>query len=124
MQEEVLIKIVEDNETPKLTRWMMLSIFAIMNLLSGLSWIVFAPLFQLLQKLYGVDLITINYLTFSYMLWYIPMNFPSTYVLDKYGLRTGVIVGFTLQVCGFWLRCLINRSFWFVLAGQTLSAIG
>jgi fucose permease len=102
----------------------MLAIFAVMNLLSGLSWIVFAPMFELLQQLYGADLLTINYLTFSYCLWFIPMNFPSTYVLDKYGLKVGVMLGFAIQVCGFWVRCFVNKSFWFVLVGQTISAIG
>jgi len=57
------------------------------------------------------------------MVIFVPMNFPSTFVLDRYGLRVGVIVGMILLVIGLWIRVLINYSFWYVIAGQTVLAI-
>ena len=74
--------------------------------------------------MYGVSLITVNYLSFSYMFWFIPINFPSTYVLDTYGLRIGIILGYSIFGVGVCLSCLVNTSFWYVILGQTLSGIG
>lgn len=88
-----------------------------------MTWICFAPIFDLMMELYGVSLLTINYLSMSFMIIYVPMNFPSTYVLDKYGMRTGVLIGMTGLTAANGLRCLINESFIFVVLGSTLAAI-
>ena len=58
------------------------------------------------------------------MLLYIFFNFPSVYIVDKYGLRTATIFGIGLTCLGYWLRCLINVNFYTCLFGQTLMAIG
>lgn len=108
----------------KAAGWYMLLVFSLCTMMSGLSWICFAPIFDLLQEVYGLKLLTINYMSMSYCLLFLPMNFPSTYVLDKYGLRVGVVVGFFIQALGMWCRCLVNKFFWFVVMGQTLTAIG
>ena len=50
--------------------------------------------------------------------YFIPMNFPATYVLDHYGLRVGILVGVSLEVTGYILKCFINQSFWFVIVGS------
>jgi fucose permease len=51
------------------------------------------------------------------MIMFVPMNFPSVFALDKYGLRIGVCLGIVLTTVGLWLRCLINKSFWMVIVG-------
>lgn len=58
------------------------------------------------------------------MLFYLPMNFPCVYVVEKYGLRWGVIGGIVSTAVGLWIRCLINYSFIFALIGQTVIALG
>jgi hypothetical protein len=57
------------------------------------------------------------------MIMFAPLNFPSVFALDKYGLRTGVCLGIILTTFGLWLRCLINQGFWIVMVGQTVCAI-
>jgi fucose permease len=64
-----------------------------------------------------VSLFTVNYLSLIYMFLFIPMNFPSTIILDKFGLRVGVLLGLAITVVGLWLRCAINTSFYYVVAG-------
>ena len=76
-----------------------------------------------MMDLYGVSLLTINYLSMSFMIIYVPMNFPSTYVLDKYGMRTGVLIGMVGLTMANGLRCLINQSFLYVILGSTLAAV-
>ena len=55
---------------------------------------------------------------------FIIFNFPANYVLDKGGLKVGVLLGILLTVTGMWMKCLINHNFYFVLAGQVIAAIG
>ena len=102
----------------------MLSLFSISTLLSGMSWICFAPIADLVSVVYDQNLMTINYLSMSFMLFYLLMNFPASYILDRYGLRAGLILGFFIQTVGISMRCLINSSFSWVVLGQTLIALG
>jgi len=106
-----------------LKRWYMLGIFAFCNITIGCAFICFSPLFSLVIDIYGVSLFTVNWMTISYCIIYLPMNFPSTYILDKYGLRVGLTIGMLGTTVGLWIRCLINHSFWFAVAGQTLMAV-
>jgi len=63
-------------------------------------------------------------MSMSLMLFFVPMCLPSTYVLDKYGLRVGMLIGFFLQALGIIIKCFLNYSFWFALIGQTMVALG
>ena len=56
-------------------------------------------------------------MSYSFMVFFLPMNFPCVYVIEKYGLRAGVIWGIVSTCVGLWIRCLINKSFWFALTG-------
>ena len=52
------------------------------------------------------------------------MNFPCVYVVEKYGLRWGVISGIVITTIGLWIRVFINESFYAALTGQIVMAIG
>ena len=54
-----------------------------------------------------MKLMTVNYLSMSFMMFFLPMNFPSVIALDKYGLRVGVLIGIVGTTAGLWIRCLI-----------------
>lgn len=58
------------------------------------------------------------------MLMYVPMNQPAVLVLDRAGLRQGMIIGMIMTTIGLWLKSLINFSFTYVVVGQTIIAMG
>lgn len=64
-----------------------------------------------------MGLISVQYMTLSYLLLFGVSNFPSVLVLDKYGLKIGMICGIGLTAFGLWIRCLLNVSFAFALVG-------
>lgn len=66
----------------------------------------------------------IDYLNVIYLLMYIPMSFISMYTIEKYGMRTAMLVGVTLQLIGFILRCFVNYNFIYLSVGQTFVAAG
>ena len=59
----------------------------------------------------------INYLSLIFMGAYLPVNFPSVAVIDKRGLRLGLIIGMVLTTVGLGIRCFINQGFYFALIG-------
>ena len=54
----------------------------------------------------------------------IPISFPANYIVDKYGIRTAMIIASIFCITGCWVRCLINTGgFWFAILGQLLVGI-
>jgi len=60
-----------------------------------------------------------------YMLAYIPLIFPATWFLDRYGLRVTAIVGSLLNAVGAWIKCAaIDPSrFAVLMTAQTVCAV-
>jgi MFS family permease len=113
-----------DTKKDKFASFSQLTLFSLCTLLSGLSWICFAPIADVVAAVYDQSLLTINYLSMSFMIFYLLMNFPASYILDRYGLRFGLIIGFFIQAVGICFRCFINQEFKWVIFGQTLIALG
>lgn len=54
------------------------------------------------------------------MLLHFPLSFPANYIVDKFGIKAGVIIAGFLLLAGSWVRCLINmggNSFWISIVG-------
>ena len=51
------------------------------------------------------------------------MTFPANSILDKFGIRRGVVYGVFLATLGVWLRVLINWHFYFVFLGMAIAGI-
>jgi len=82
------------------------------------------PIAGAIQNGYSVGSSIISTIGVIFMVAFVIFNFPANYILDKYGLRFGVILGCTLTLSGMWTKCLINSWFDWILVGQTLAAIG
>jgi hypothetical protein len=85
-----------------------------------IGWISFAPIVDKIIFAYeseGVTASQINYLSWSYMVAYIPVHFGSVWIIDHKGLRFSIIMGVSVQLLGFWLKLFVNKSFIFCLLG-------
>jgi len=60
-----------------------------------------------------------------YMLAYIPLILPATWLLDRHGLRVVTILATLLNALGAWVKCVaVNPgSFFILMAGQTICAV-
>ena len=54
------------------------------------GWISFAPKADITAEYYKTSFANVNWLSLIYMVTTIPIGFLSTWVLDTFGLRTGV----------------------------------
>jgi fucose permease len=73
---------------------------------------------------YEISPTAVNTISLVYMGVYLIINFPSNYIIDKYGCRVGVTLGTLLTFVGMWIKCFVNSSFSICVLGQMIAAIG
>ena len=73
------------------------------------GWICFAAVFDKILFAYpSTSSFDINYLSWIFMIMYLPMNPPAMSYIESKGLRKSLLLGVSIQVLGFWTRTLVN----------------
>ena len=116
-----------------LRRWFMVLLFATYSLSNAYQWIHLNIIANVVQRYYNASLpgsdfqqqVAINWLSMIYMLAYIPLIFPTTWLLDKKGLRIVSILATLLNCLGAWIKCCAvgQDRFAVLMFGQTVCAI-
>ncbi len=105
-------------------RWVVLGVFMFVNLTMQMLWITFAPITGPAAKYYGVTDLQIGYLAMSFMITYLFLSFPASWVIDTYGFRKAVSIGAVLMAVFAILRGLAGANYTLVLLGSIGIAIG
>jgi len=74
-------------------RWVVLFIFAVINAVMQLQWLTFAPIAREARLVYNVSAMQIDFLSMIFMLVFLVVCIPASYVIDTYGIRKGVGFG-------------------------------
>ena len=77
-------------------RWVVLFVFALINAIVQIHWVNFASITGEAAAFYGVTPMQIGLLSMSFMIMYIFLCIPASYMIDTYGLRIGVGIGAAL----------------------------
>jgi cyanate permease len=99
-------------------RWVVLLAFMAVIFANQLLWITFAPITGPAAAFYGVSDLAIAALALSFMVVYIFVSIPASWVIDTYGLRVGVGIGAVLTGVFGLLRGLGGTSYTTVLIAQ------
>ena len=83
-------------------RWIVLVVFMLIVAATQLLWITFGAITSDATKFYGVSDLSIGLLSMSFMIVYILVSIPASWVIDTYGIRVGVGIGAVLTAV-FWL---------------------
>lgn len=78
-------------------RWVVLAAFMFINLTIQMLWITFAPITGPAAAYYGVSDLKIGMLSMVFMIAYIPLSIPVSWVIDSYGFRRAVGIGAALM---------------------------
>jgi MFS family permease len=105
-------------------RWVVLAAFMLINLTIQMLWITYAPITGPAAKFYGVSDLQIGFLAMSFMITFIPLSFPASWVIDTYGFRKAVSIGAVLMGVFSILRGLAGTNYTLVLLGSIGIAIG
>ncbi len=105
-------------------RWVVLLGFMLVVVINQLLWITFAPITGSAAKYYGVSDLSIGLLSMSFMVVFIIVSIPASWVIDTYGFRVAVGIGAALT--GFFglARGLVAPYYNLVLISQIGIAIG
>ena len=105
-------------------RWVVLAVFMGVIAVNQLAWITFAPITGVAAKYYGVSDLSIGLLSMSFMIVYIFVSIPASWVIDTYGFRTAVTIGALLTGVFGMTRALVGDNYNLVLASQIGIAVG
>jgi MFS family permease len=105
-------------------RWVVLGVFMFVNLVIQMLWITYAPITGPAAKYYGVTDAQIGLLAMTFMIVYIPLSIPVSWVIDKYGFRLAVSIGAVLMGVFSVARGLAGANYALVLASTIGIAIG
>ncbi len=105
-------------------RWIMLAVFMFAVLINQLLWITFASITGDAARFYNVSDLSIGLLSMSFMIVYIVVSIPASWVIDTYGLRVAVGIGAALTAVFGLLRGVWAANYNLVLVAQIGIAIG
>ena len=129
------ILMAQPDMSPKVykRRWFMLLLFVAYSFSNAYQWIHLNIIGNVIIKFYNESLpedeyqrfLAIDWLSMLYMLAYIPLIFPATWLLDKKGLRITLICGAFLNALGAWLKCacVSTDRFALLMFSQSICAI-
>ncbi|XKL64609.1 hypothetical protein PGB90_004695 [Kerria lacca] len=106
-------------------RWFILALFCLCSGGSAMQWIQYSIITNIIVEYYHVSSVAVDWTSIIYMVVYIPLVFPASYILQKKGLRVAVILGAFLLTAGSWIKVFSaepNR-FGITFAGQTVVGI-
>ncbi|MDO9254368.1 MAG: MFS transporter [Bacteroidales bacterium] len=105
-------------------RWTILSIYMFLVAVNQMLWITFAPITSDATKYYGVSDIWIGILSMCFMIVFVVVSIPASWIIDKYGIRVGVGIGAAFTGVFGLLRGFVTTDFDLLLMAQIGIAIG
>lgn len=106
-------------------RLAVLAVFSCYSLVNAFQWIQYSILSNVFAGFYGVSFTQVDWLSMVYMVAYVPLILPATWLLDARGLRLTALLGSGLNALGAWLKCgsLAPSRYPLTLAAQTVCAV-
>jgi MFS family permease len=101
-------------------RWVVLAVFMFVNLTIQILWISYASITGPAAEFYGVTDLQIGLLAMSFMIVFIPLSLPVSWVIDTQGFRKAVSIGAVLMGLFGIIRGLAGDNYTLVL----LSTLG
>ncbi|XP_040920690.1 feline leukemia virus subgroup C receptor-related protein 1 [Toxotes jaculatrix] len=86
-------------------RFAVLAVFSLYSLVNAFQWIQYSIITNVFTRYYGVNNDKVDWLSIVYMVAYVPLIFPATWLLDRRGLRLTALLGSGLNCAGAWLKC-------------------
>ena len=96
-------------------RWVILAVFMLVNLTMQMLWIAYAPITGLAAAYYGVSDLKIGMLSMVFMIAFIPLSIPVSWLIDTYGFRRTVSIGSLIMGVFAILRGLAGDNYSLVL---------
>ncbi|XP_066922547.1 solute carrier family 49 member 4-like [Clytia hemisphaerica] len=87
-------------------RWYILALFTCIAMMSNIGWNTWGPIETSARATYGWSKSTISLLANWGAFTFVIAVFPSSYILDRYGLRVSTLIAITCLCFGTGVRCI------------------
>ena len=108
-------------------RWFMLSVFCLVSMTNAAQWIQYSIIGNVVRDFYSVGYLAVDWLSMIYMLAYIPLIWPVTWLLERFegGLKVVGVLGASLNCAGAWLRYAgaTPDTFFLAFLGQAVCSV-
>ena len=111
-------------------RWFLLAVFMFLNIVIQIQWLSHAmvarpaTIFFESRGVTFTSFYNIDTLAILYMLVYIVVCLPASYIIDRFNLRIGIGIGAVLSAVGALMKGFFAASFPVVFWGQVLLSVG
>ena len=105
-------------------RWVVLLLFVVVNVLMQIQWIHFAPIVSQAKAFYHVSAMAIDFFALSFLIVYLFVSIPASYIIDTWGMRVGVGIGVTLMGIFGLMKGFFAKDYHMVLIAQFGIGIG
>jgi cyanate permease len=102
----------------------MLSVYMLAIIVNQVMWITFAPITIDAAAFYGVSDLKIGVLSMCFMIVYLVVSIPASWIIDTYGIRAGVGTGVVLTGIFGMVRGLVADNYSLLLLAQIGIAVG
>ena len=102
---------------------MVLFVFSLVTVAIEVQWLTFAPIAREARLFYGATALQIDLLSLSFMIIFLVMCIPASFVIDTRGIRIGVGTGALLTAAFSITKGVFAHDFALVLASQVGLAI-
>jgi len=96
-------------------RWTILILFMLINIAIQIMWICFAPITGPAAAFYGVPDLKIGLLAMVFMIVYLPLSIPVSWMIDTLGYRRSVSIGAGIMAVFGILRGVLGTNYTAVL---------
>ncbi len=106
-------------------RWVILILFMFLNVVVQIQWLTHAAVARPAEMFYAGQFnpdsfFNIDFLALSYMILFLIMSFPASYIINRYGIRKGLMFGALLMGVFSLSKAIFAASF----TGVVISQIG
>ena len=114
--------------TPSPYRWIVLAAYMLIALASQIQWVALAPVSRAAEHFYAGQVAAgsffgIDFLAMLYLILYLVMALPASFIIDTYGLRVGLGIGAALAGAAGLAKGLFAQNFTVVLIAQVILAV-
>ncbi|XP_034245936.1 feline leukemia virus subgroup C receptor-related protein 2 isoform X2 [Thrips palmi] len=106
-------------------RWLMLAMFVTLSMTSAFQWIMYSIISDAIMGYYNVEAFAVDWTSMIYMVTYIPLILPGSWLLDKKGLRWALVLAALGTCAGSWIKVfsVARDRYWVTFLGQTVVAV-
>ncbi|MCM3626961.1 MFS transporter [Paenibacillus glycanilyticus] len=105
-------------------KWIILLSIVPVIVSTEMMWLSLAPISSLAEDYYGVSSMSITLCSMSFMIMFILFSLPASWVIDKWGYKSSLLIGAGLTAVFGLLRAIFAENFTLVLIFQFILAIG